>query len=295
MTLTAHTAPQGVLLTTADLRQFEDDVVRLESEIERLMREREMAQKILEAAKLLAARAPILSEPQDQQPTPPAAPATTPPAKVTRRRRASAGPTWNSVILKAVKASELGLTYAEVRKAVDASPLGPRLRTSSKGYHNAIGRLAREGSLVRQHGRLFTPSAFKKFESAVEEGVASIVVPQPFAHSPMGEAILRIVQRRPGIAGRDIIEELRKDAEFNATLTPHHTGAYNIIARLVKRRQVIRRDDGGCIPGPDFPRELVGTHPDGVGALNGKSASAPSTGRDYPSLPFPQPASSGAH
>lgn len=106
----------------------------------------------------------------------------------------------------------------------------------------------------------------------------------------MGEAILKIVGASAGVLSKQVIVELRKNPEFNAALTPHQTGAFNIIARLVKRRQILRRDDGGLEAGPEFPKELMGVTPHVVGAPNGNATGAPKTDRDYPSLPFSQPA-----
>lgn len=283
MTVTITHSASGVLLTIADVRRWEDDVRRIDDEISRLTAERAEVKKMLDAASLFIGRAP---EPVSTEVEPVSPPeehdsvdeAASPPEELVMNGIVLAEHikegTWASTVLNIVRPAEKGLTYAEVREAALASPLGPKLRKSDKGYHNSIGRLARSGVLVREHGRLFTPEAYERFKAAVAIGEMSAVVPQPFVHSPMGEAILHIVQDRPGIIGKEIIGELRKDAEFNATLTPHETGAYNIIARLVKRRQIVRRDDGGCIPGPDFPRHLIGRKSEGDEALNGYAASA---------------------
>lgn len=279
------TGPQGVLLTTDLIRRWESDIARIDGEIEDRIKTRGSIEKKLAAARTLlemadgdefqiepetavAAGAVAEMEPlQEESPLTVKAPE--------HQRRISGKLTWTDIVEGIVAEGEMGLTYAEVRaKAVD-SQMGDRLKVSDKGYHNAIGRLARSGTIIRQHGRLFTPTAFKKFMQAVDAGETSTTVAMPFAHSPMGEAILKIVWEQPGKIGKDIIVELRKDVEFNATLTPHETGAYNIIARLVKRRQIIRRDDGGIIPGPDFPRDLIGQLPNEAGALNGHTASAP--------------------
>jgi hypothetical protein len=59
----------------------------------------------------------------------------------------------------------------------------------------------------------------------------------------MGEAIMAIVRANPGISGGSIIIKLREDPEFDAALTPHNSGAYNVIARLVLRRQLRKTGD----------------------------------------------------
>ena len=274
----AQHQPPGILLTIADIRRWEVELRRFDDEIATIMAKREHVQKMLDAASLFVDRSDISELPDEPvkigddsvlEQVEEAIDAVSLPSEVTKEG------TWAHVIYGIVSAAEMGMTYAEVRQAALASALGPKLRSSDKGYHNAISRLARGEVLIRQYGRLFTHEAFERFQKAADAGEVSTVVPQPFVHSPMGEAILKIVHKHPGLIGKEIIAELRKDVEFNATLTPHETGAYNIIARLVKRRQIVRRDDGGCVPGPDFPKELVGQLPDGDGALNGNAASAP--------------------
>lgn len=283
MTVTITQPPSGVLLTIADVQRWEGDVRRLDEEISRLTASRAEVKKMLDAASLFVGRVTEPTIIEDESATPKDNSSDEDEVTSASDELVLDGiglaehlkeSTWAGTVLDIVKPAEMGLTYAEVREAVLASSLAPKLRRSDKGYHNAIGRLARSGILMREHGRLFTPEAYERFKAAVAAGEMSAVVPQPFVHSPMGEAILRVVQDRPGIIGKAIIGELRKDAEFNATLTPHETGAYNIIARLVKRRQIVRRDDGGCVPGPDFPRHLIGRKPERDEALNGYAVSA---------------------
>lgn len=178
-----------------------------------------------------------------------------PMALPSNRRRSRTGETWSDVVLEGVSSAELGLTYSDMRDFASRSSLGKKLEQSDKGYHNAIGRLARSGEIVREHGRLFTHDAYKRFLEAVDRGEATTTVAQPMAYSPMGEAILNIVAAHPGeLNGKLVISELRRDPEHNATLTPHETGAYNIIARLVRRKHLTRRDDGTLLPGPSFPQ-----------------------------------------
>ena len=282
MTVTIHHEPTGVLLTMDDVRRWKSELREIGANMEKLQaRADDLTRKLSAAALFLDVRAvsddapdqvPAVAEEEDALKDE-AQGATL--VRVRRRRRISVGLTWAEVVKRAVEGAEIGMTYAEMRKFAASSELGPKLEMSDKGYHNAIGRLARDGVIVREHGRLFTHKAYQRFMKEVAEGRQSTVVPMPLAHSPMGEAILKIVQAQPGITGKATIAELRKNPEFNATLTPHQTGAYNIIARLAKRRQIVRRDDGGIIPGPDFPKDLLGPMSDGNGALNGKAASAP--------------------
>ncbi|QDX26577.1 hypothetical protein FPZ54_11460 [Sphingomonas suaedae] len=275
------------------VERWQADLARLDSEIAERQAERAEVVRKLDAAELIARELASLSDnetgreapvaengsaPQNSHPeqfglTPPAA---QPVHKQRKPRKPREGLTWKAVVLPAVGEAEMGLTYAELRSAVAASPLGSKLDASDKGYHNAISRLAGDGLIIRDHGRVFTPEAFDRFMAAVERGEASTTVPQPLAHSPMGEAILRIVSAQPGLLnGKGVIRELKKDPEFNAALTPHETGAFNIIARLVRRGQIVRRDDGLIQPGKNFPPEYARHENE---APSGNTAGASETG-----------------
>ncbi|MGQ3039853.1 MAG: hypothetical protein ACT6TH_07140 [Brevundimonas sp.] len=160
---------------------------------------------------------------------------------------------WVDLVRQWVGAAFDGLSYAELRALIDKHPaIADRFALSDKGYYNALSRLVNRGELVRHNGRLFSAEAFERYRRKVATGViADLPAPMPSAHSPMGEAVMDIVwaSRESGIVGKDVIATLRTDPEFNASLTPHTSGAYNVIARLTKRAQLIRRDDGLIFPG----------------------------------------------
>jgi hypothetical protein len=294
MTASSHTMPEGVLLTTEHIRRWEEGLRRIDDEIDRLSSNRKLLEQKLAAAALFY----DVSEDRDDGghhrtseetfesagDLPPTVNGATPETQKDTRRRNGDEPTWAEIVIEAVKSADMGVTYAEMRSFAAASALGAKLEISDKGYYNAISRLAKGGDIVRKHGRLFTQEAFRRFIKAVEEGQASTTIPQPIAHSPMGEAILTIVKQQPGkLNGKGVIGELRRDPEFDAALTPHETGAYNVIARLVRREQIVRRDDGLLIPGRNFPQDRGTYMPLRNGALDGHAASAPSAGEVAPS------------
>ncbi|MFB0873320.1 MULTISPECIES: hypothetical protein [unclassified Sphingobium] len=297
MTADIHLGLRNVVLTVDDVRHWKARLARIDGEINALQSEKEdFSRKLAAAALFLDVDAVVPGEseateaespPIGAEEQPKAEPAAS--APVQRKRRNYGRLTWRDVILAAVEPAEMGLTYAELRAAVRESELGPQLEASEKGYHNAISRCARDEEVVRDHGRVFTPAAFKRFMAAVEAGEVSTTVPQPMAYSPMGEAILDIVAARPGqLNGKGIIGELRKDTEFNATLTPHETSAYNIIARLVRRGQIVRRDDGTILPGRNFPQDRIQSDANSNEAPNGNVAGASQAG-EAPTSPNEAP------
>jgi hypothetical protein len=163
---------------------------------------------------------------------------------------------WIDAVRTWIHSAPLGIGYPRLRAMMERTPgFESRFQQSEKGYYNAIGRLAGRQEIIKYNNRLYSPEALVAFKGEVDLGKIDDDRPVNGAYSPMGEAILDIVGRsaKTGILGKDILLELRKDQEFDATLTPHHSGAYNIIARLVKRKQILRRDDGLCFPGIKFP------------------------------------------
>lgn len=276
-TSSSGTARDEVLLTAADLLEWQKQIENIDNQMRALGQEREFFAK-----KLSAAREFIAFVKGDTSFVNVDNVGNMPATAIVDPNAVAATAKWRDAIMTWLRAAPLGLTYAELRNLIDQSPLRQRFIESEKGYYNAISRLAGHGEIVKHNGRLFTPSSFKAFKEAVDKGQIDDDKPVPTsAYSPMGEAILQIVRDQPGIVGKDVIAELRKDPEFNATLTPHSTGAYNIIARLVKRHQLIRRDDGQIYPGTKFPKEL--------GAPNGSTASAPKvTGEGWTPSPFRQ-------
>lgn len=148
------------------------------------------------------------------------------------------GLSFVSAVRSIVGTADDGIVIAAVKSRVAMGPLGKRLSQSNKGFYNAVSRLANRGEIIRYNGRLFTHEAYAKFKRRVRAGLVADDAPKHAVHSPMGEAILAIVKDAPGIKGGDIITALRINPEFNAALYPHQTGAYNIISRLVLRKQI---------------------------------------------------------
>lgn len=163
--------------------------------------------------------------------------------------------TWVEAVTRWVSSEPHGITHAELRDLMMQSEFGERFKVSEKGYYNALSRLQRRGTIKKYRGRLYSEGTLAAYLKDVEAGRIELL-PDPVvgAYSPMGEAILDIVHRERlrGVTGVEIIRELKTDPEFGAALTPHHTGAFNIIARLQRRKQIIRNSDSECFPGPQM-------------------------------------------
>lgn len=161
--------------------------------------------------------------------------------------------TWVAAVTAWVASTPAGMTHAELKSQMLSTEWGPKFRESEKGYYNALSRLQNRGVIKKHGNRLYTAEALDNYLKAVAQGR---ITEKPEAiigsYSPMGEAVLDIVYRSrfKGVRAPDIVAELQNDVEFKATLTPHRTGAFNIIARLVRRKQIVKGADGICFPGP---------------------------------------------
>jgi len=130
----------------------------------------------------------------------------------------------------------------EIKERIAATPLRQKLEASDKGFYNAISRLVEREEIKRHNGWLLSIQNYAAYMAAIQSGeVKDTAAVQPNRSSPMGDAILAFVNARKGVTSRDIIDHLMADAEFAAALSPHRTGAFNIIARLVRRHQILKK------------------------------------------------------
>tara|TARA_R110002051_G_scaffold78941_1_gene142573 strand:- start:468 stop:1283 length:816 start_codon:yes stop_codon:yes gene_type:complete len=244
---------KGVLLTSADLARWDEQIRAYRADIALLMAKVDQVQR----QKALATELARMMSGEDVGPQ--ASLASASPTRPEARGQANPKPrklregSWPAVIRDWVYAATSGLSPVEMRSMIEADDkLQARFSESEKGYYHGLSRLQRSGTIIRHKGRYYSPSTFADFQKRVAAGEVEDEPVQTFGHSPMGEAILDIVASTPGIKGSEIIRELRTDAEFDATLTPHTTGAYNVISRLA-RRNMILRDGQQCFVGPEMP------------------------------------------
>lgn len=247
-----------VSLTSAEVARWEDEAARLLGEAERLKAEAlsylDRAHRARELFALMRGDAP--------PPVPPAlvpAPAVSAGNDGVRDKRKGPRPpragSWREALKGWIYASEVPLSPADLREIIAKSPKAAEFNKSDKGFYHALTRLQKSGDIIRHAGRYYSPKVFSEMADQAPPEVVSYAAPNVIIHSPMGEAILDIVSANPGITSAKIIETLKGDLEFRATLTPHTTGAYNVMSRLAKRGQIVR-EGSGCFPGPTMsPRD----------------------------------------
>jgi hypothetical protein len=174
--------------------------------------------------------------------------------------------TYKEAVREVVYAHDRIAPYT-VKEMLLRGPLGERLTESDKGFYHAISRLAEAGEIVRHNGWLLSPENYKLHMERVRAREIEDDKPLPPTRSPMGEAILEYVNGHPGAASKDVIASLKKNTDFAAALEPNSTLAYNIIARLAKRKQIIKT--GGKL----YPLDHEANEPSSGEPADGSDAS----------------------
>lgn len=140
-------------------------------------------------------------------------------------------------------------TQQDLKDVLLRGPVGQRLEASDKGFYHGIARLIGRGAIIKHNGWLFSKDRFREFSGALARGeVTDEPAPASQRRSPLGEEIENFVTSHPGVKSRDIIAHLRDHPDFEAAVQVNSTNAYNVIARLVKRGQLRKAEDGGLFP-----------------------------------------------
>ena len=158
--------------------------------------------------------------------------------------------------------SEGKITRAHLRERLLDEAVGERLRKSDKGFYHATSRLAQSGEVVRHNGWLFSREAFNEFKSKLNAGEV-VDEPAPSStRSPVADEVRRFIAENRGVQSKDIIAHLSTKPEFNEAIARNSTSAYNVISRLVTRKEILKRD------GKFYPPEAGAEEPlpDDVGS-----------------------------
>lgn len=154
--------------------------------------------------------------------------------------------TWTATILKIMTDKNQGMTYGELKEEIGKTHHGETLRRTDKAFYGGIGKLAKNNKIVKHKGRVYTPKAYQQFMGDVEAGLAlDEPAPSSFAghDSPNKVAIIDLLTARPnGLATGEIIESLLKNPTTKEAVTRNRTPVYNLLARLVKRKKLIKRN-----------------------------------------------------
>ena len=257
--MTSGPTPSGVLLTTADIHAMRDEYARAERDLNELDRRRAEIEARREAAKakltqieallsLLGITAPTVdNEPSSEPPSSPVGEAAEPrPNRRGKGKRVG----WADQIVAALKAGPYqSLSYPDLRAAMMEGPLAENLKESEKGYYNALARLQKGGEIAKEGSRLFTREGLSLYEHARARGEIDESFVSSFRPSPMAESILLFVEEEgPYVTAAAIVAHLKADHRFAGVVGRNQTAAYNVLARLIQRGQLVKGDGGYSVP-----------------------------------------------
>jgi hypothetical protein len=146
-----------------------------------------------------------------------------------------------STVESVILSCEFGIDPYSLREFIHQSPLKKKLSEGDKGFYHAIDRLRQRGVIFKQNGRFFSGAALARLNAKIQEGWIDESPPHS-SRSPMGEEVLKIISESPGVTSGQVIERLLESEEFHAQLSPRSTVGYNVIARLVARGQIEKRE-----------------------------------------------------
>lgn len=184
---------------------------------------------------------------------------------------------WKRMIrLIVATAPNQPVSYSEAKAEVRKSELGDKFQQSDKGFYNAISRLHKAAEIIAYKGHLFTPESYSQFKQALDAGrVRDLKIENVAHHSPVGDAILKILDnRKDGAESGNLIWELRNKAGFASAIEKNKSHPYNVLARLVRTGEIVRRGKRyyRATPDNEAPAEMA-------------SASVGSESRELPKQP----------
>lgn len=230
---------------------WESQLLKQAEIIEKAERERERLKEMIDASMKLAQLAGVKPEGAGRQLHP-----------LTRTRigeaRGRREVTWMTEIMRVLSEEARGASYEDLRAGIELGPLSERLAQSDKGLYGGVAKLEAAGELSKYKGRLFTTGLFADFQQKVLAGeMEDISEVEKARPSPMGDAILYFINANPGAASRDVVEHLRAMQEFEAVVNKNKTSAYNVLTRLVERRQLLKQDGSYYIAKNDESSQAV--------------------------------------
>jgi len=196
--------PLGRSVTVADAARWRAESARKREEAKKLIESADSDDKRAEVAEQLFS---MLDTPEtpDEPPQKDSLPREVSPKvinlqasrRTTTAHAVPADASYVQAVRQITNASELGLAPFEAKAALMQTSFAARLGKSDKGFYHAIERLAERGEIIRHNGRIFSPDAYEKFKKAVASGKIKDDPAKLPTHSPMGDAILRIVGESP--------------------------------------------------------------------------------------------------
>ena len=282
------------LPTLGDLRRWRKERERMMAAEKDLKRRRLALDKFIEAGEAVIS-AHAAPEPSDSAQLHKEAEGPVKPA--TQRVRRKRGKTWTAVILKIVTASDRGITYPEMKEEVEKTHLGETLQKTDKALYGGVGRLAEKGEIIKHKGRIYSRKAYAQFQRDIAAGTAvDDWAPVQTHDSPAKIAIFDFLRSRSrGATTAQIISALRMNPNTKEAVERNKTPVYNLLARLVRRAELIKQGKVYRVPEPknEAPDSSESSATPHNGSGGGTSLSSGNEAQPLAALPGANPADPG--
>ena len=233
--------PLNHSITSGDVERWRREVAELDREAAEIAHRRQILEKRIEAAQALFSLldASLETLPQADTRNSPSLEKRVIRHPLPTTVKVTAESSVISAVEAVINACEVGIASTEVKEILLRTPIGSAIRSSDKGFYHAFPRLVERQAIFKCNGRFFSAEGLARLKRMESQG---FVDEAPLTRSsPLGDAIVAFVQSNPGATGKEVIAELEKTRQHQSPpINPN--GVYNVIARLVERRLIEKRD-----------------------------------------------------
>lgn len=146
----------------------------------------------------------------------------------------------------------------QIKAALLDSPVRSKLEESDKGFHNGMTRLRERGEIVHHKGWIYSKLAFERHMNSVNSGIVEDdEISPPPRPSPMADTILEYVENNPGVKSREVIDYLKEHPQFGTLVSSNTSNGYNVINRLLGRKQLHKKEDLSLFTSMQIAKELL--------------------------------------
>ncbi len=247
--------------TAAEIAQWQQQCAEIDSDIERLRKDKLDIEDRLRAAQLLFPSLFLMAQPE----------------KVKGRGQSVIRKgllTWPHIIEDAVRSSGTGIRQKDLLEAVRQGKHGKRLTVGESGYYNAIHKVLKvKKSVIKRGEWLFTPAQFQEYMRKVEAGEVEDYAENAEHGSPSAAEIVRFVTANPGKRSPEAITHVWAVQEAQGEPMQSKTSLYNVVKRLIEQKKLMKDSRGGLRPYKENEPPAEETPPDG--SDTGRAATLP--------------------
>lgn len=152
--------------------------------------------------------------------------------------------TWIGELERILGESDRGLSHKEALAMLKETALGAKVSEGEKGFYNAVARLEKRGTLVKNGGRIYSKGLVMAME-ARGEPLPDVTIETRRREGGTASVIIEILKLHP--SGLDA-NQLRASAAtmpgVPSSMSKHSHYIYNVLGTLMGQGIVVKGDDG---------------------------------------------------